>query len=398
MSTWCERVTHRPPQARPLGFTFQRYALFPHLTVLENVAFGLKVRGVRTNARRGRAQELLELVGLPDLANRLPSQISGGQAQRVALARALAPEPSVLLLDEPLTALDLAVRTTMQEELRRLHRDLGTTFVFVTHDQGEALTMSDRIILMRAGEIAQDSSPFELYGRPSSLFAARFVGEANIWRSTALDDSADGATCRVEVAGMLPFGGRAAVEVRRGEAVVTSSGHSGSRPSSAQTRLAPASWPLRSRTYFRAARALWFSPRPTGRRFASRSTPTRPRHSRASALRVRGTLTTPSCSRRSPMLCHTSRQQRSGTNGAAATDSRVSRRPQEPDDREREGACRLMELFDRHELVGLVCLAQAARAEDDSRRSSLGQVYGIRCRAQTGEADRAAADLGSGAP
>ena len=214
-----ERVTHRPPQARPLGFTFQRYALFPHLTVLENVAFGLKVRGVRTTARRARAQELLELVGLPDLANRLPSQISGGQAQRVALARALAPEPSVLLLDEPLTALDLAVRTTMQEELRRLHRDLGTTFVFVTHDQGEALTMSDRIILMRSGEIAQDSSPFELYGRPSSLFAARFVGEANIWRSMALDDSAGGATCRVEVAGLPPFGGRAAVDVRSGEAV-----------------------------------------------------------------------------------------------------------------------------------------------------------------------------------
>jgi spermidine/putrescine transport system ATP-binding protein len=214
-----ELVTHTAPQARPLGFTFQRYALFPHLTVLENVAFGLKVRGVRKNVRRARAQQLLELVGLPDLANRLPSQISGGQAQRVALARALAPEPSVLLLDEPLTALDLAVRTAMQEELRRLHRDIGTTFVFVTHDQGEALTMSDRIILLRAGEIVQDSTPFELYGRPSSLFAATFVGEANVWPATAADQPAGGATCRVEVAGLPPLYGRAADGVRRGAAV-----------------------------------------------------------------------------------------------------------------------------------------------------------------------------------
>jgi putative spermidine/putrescine transport system ATP-binding protein len=214
-----ERMTHRPPQARPLGFAFQRYALFPHLTVLENVAFGLKVRGVRAKERRRRGMEMLELVHLPHLANRLPSQISGGQAQRVALARALAPEPSVLLLDEPLTALDLAIRTAMQEELRRLHRDLGTTFVFVTHDQGEALTMSDRIILMRAGEIAQDSTPFELYRHPSSLFAATFVGEANVWPARAVDDAADGETCKVEAAGLSQFSGRAVGAVRRGAAV-----------------------------------------------------------------------------------------------------------------------------------------------------------------------------------
>jgi spermidine/putrescine transport system ATP-binding protein len=213
------RVTQRPPQMRPLGFTFQRYALFPHLTVLENVAFGLKVRGVRARVRRARAQQMLELVGLPDLPNRLPSQISGGQAQRVALARALAPEPSVLLLDEPLTALDLAVRTAMQEELRRLHRDLGTTFIFVTHDQGEALTMSDRVILMRAGEIIQDSTPFELYGRPSSLFAATFVGEANVWPATASADALGSGSCGVEVTGLPALDGRAAEGVRRGAAV-----------------------------------------------------------------------------------------------------------------------------------------------------------------------------------
>jgi ABC-type Fe3+/spermidine/putrescine transport system ATPase subunit len=214
-----ERVTHRPPQARPLGFAFQRYALFPHLTVLENVAFGLKVRGVPTQKRRQRAQQMLELVHLPDLANRLPSQISGGQAQRVALARALAPEPSVLLLDEPLTALDLAVRTAMQEELRRLHRELGTTFVYVTHDQGEALTMSDRIILMRTGEVVQDSTPFELYRRPGSLFAATFVGEANVWSAQALDDAAGGATCRVAIAGLPSLEGVAGGHVRSGMAV-----------------------------------------------------------------------------------------------------------------------------------------------------------------------------------
>jgi putative spermidine/putrescine transport system ATP-binding protein len=162
---------------------------------------------------------MLELVHLPTLANRLPSQISGGQAQRVALARALAPEPNVLLLDEPLTALDLAVRTAMQEELRRLHRELGTTFVYVTHDQGEALTMSDRIILMRAGEVVQDSTPFELYRRPGSLFAATFVGEANVWPANALEDAAGGAICRAAVAGLPPLEGIAGGHVRSGMAV-----------------------------------------------------------------------------------------------------------------------------------------------------------------------------------
>ena len=142
---------------------------------------------------------MLELVQLSHLAERLPSEISGGQAQRVALARALAPRPPVLLLDEPLSALDLAVRGAMQEELRRIHQELGATFVFVTHDQGEALTMSDRIVLIDAGKVVQDDPPSELYRRPRSLFAATFVGDTNAWDGKIR--TVDGERCSVELAG-----------------------------------------------------------------------------------------------------------------------------------------------------------------------------------------------------
>ena len=183
----------------------------------ENVAFGLKVRGVGRGDRRTRALAMLEMVGLGALADRMPTQISGGQAQRVALARALAPEPGVLLLDEPLTALDLAVRTAMQEELRRLHRELGTTFVYVTHDQGEALTMSDRIVLIRDGEVVQDSTPFELFRRPQSLFAATFVGEANAWPGSVVRA---GARCVVRLKGSVELAGRREGLVEAGDEVV----------------------------------------------------------------------------------------------------------------------------------------------------------------------------------
>jgi ABC-type Fe3+/spermidine/putrescine transport system ATPase subunit len=202
-------VTGVPPQHRDIGFVFQRYALFPHMSVRDNVAFGLRVRGQGSAERGARADEMLDLVQLEHLAGRLPSEISGGQAQRVALARALAPSPEVLLLDEPLSALDLSIRVAMQEELRRIHRELGTTFVFVTHDQVEALTMSDRVLLMDDGAIAQDSSPSELYRRPQSLFAATFVGDANVW-SGVVEGAPDGERCGVRLDGGLVSGRPAA--------------------------------------------------------------------------------------------------------------------------------------------------------------------------------------------
>ena len=209
-------VTDVAPQERGVGFVFQRYALFPHMSVLDNVAFGLRVRRRQKSERVSRAREMLELVQLAHLSDRLPSEISGGQAQRVALARALAPSPDVLLLDEPLSALDLSIRVAMQEELRRIHRELGTTFVFVTHDQGEALTMSDRIVLMDDGAIVQDSSPSELYRRPQSLFAATFVGDANVWDGV-LEPPSDG-NCRVRLdAGVVE--GCSAADLAGGQAV-----------------------------------------------------------------------------------------------------------------------------------------------------------------------------------
>lgn len=198
-------VTDVSPQERGIGFVFQRYALFPHMSVLDNVAFGLRVRGRRPAQRAARAKEMLELVQLGHLAHRLPSEISGGQAQRVALARALAPSPEVLLLDEPLSALDLGIRMAMQEELRRIHRELGATFVFVTHDQGEALTMSDRIVLMDGGAVVQDSSPSDLYRRPQSLFAATFVGDANLWPGV-VDGASERGRCRVRLDGGVVSG------------------------------------------------------------------------------------------------------------------------------------------------------------------------------------------------
>jgi spermidine/putrescine transport system ATP-binding protein len=175
-----QNIADLEPNLRPVNTVFQNYALFPHMSVIDNVAFGLKMKGVEPATRRARAGQMLELVHLSPLADRLPSQLSGGQQQRVALARALAPEPKVLLLDEPLSALDLKLRQAMRVELKQLQEDTGITFLFVTHDQDEALTMSDRIAVMSQGLVQQVGSAREIYEAPVNRFVAEFIGETNL--------------------------------------------------------------------------------------------------------------------------------------------------------------------------------------------------------------------------
>ncbi len=172
-------ITDVPANRRDMGMVFQAYSLFPHMTVLENVAFGLKMRGVGQRERSAKAGEVLELVGLGGHADRYAHQLSGGQQQRVALARALAIEPSVLLLDEPLSALDAKVRTQLREEIRRVQLEVGRTTVFVTHDQEEALAIADRVGVMSNGRLEQIAGPEELYTRPRTRFVAEFVGLTN---------------------------------------------------------------------------------------------------------------------------------------------------------------------------------------------------------------------------
>jgi putative spermidine/putrescine transport system ATP-binding protein len=172
-------ITSVPAHRRDAGMVFQSYSLFPHLNARDNVAFGLRMRRVGTAERRARADELLELVGLPQYGDRYPHQLSGGQQQRIALARALALRPRVLLLDEPLSALDAKVRMNLREEIRRLQQELQITTLFVTHDQEEALSMADRVAVMRDGRLEQCATPSELYARPATAFVAEFVGTMN---------------------------------------------------------------------------------------------------------------------------------------------------------------------------------------------------------------------------
>jgi spermidine/putrescine ABC transporter ATP-binding subunit len=205
-----------PPYKRDVNTVFQHYALFPHMSILDNVAYGLKQRGLGKQERHAKANAALELVHLEGRANRKPRELSGGQQQRVALARALVMEPRVLLLDEPLGALDLKLRKDMQVELKRIQRDVGITFIYVTHDQGEAMSMSDRIAVMSEGRIEQLDAPEAIYDRPASAFVAGFIGEMNVLdgtvRSTAggvaTIDVANGETvaARVEGGAAAPSG------------------------------------------------------------------------------------------------------------------------------------------------------------------------------------------------
>jgi len=194
-------VSHLPPYRRSVNQVFQSYALFPHLSVRDNVGFGLRMQHVSPADAAGRIREALGMVSLDELADRLPHQLSGGQRQRVALARAIVCRPKVLLLDEPLSALDAKLRHAMQLELKHLQRRLGLTFVFVTHDQEEALTMSDRIAIMNGGRIEQLGDASEIYHKPRTPFAADFIGQANLLSVTVV--GRNGTTARVRVGGSL---------------------------------------------------------------------------------------------------------------------------------------------------------------------------------------------------
>jgi iron(III) transport system ATP-binding protein len=191
---------------RPTSMIFQEYALFPHLNVQDNVAFGLKVRGVGREARHARACGLLELLGLGGLERRMPRELSGGQRQRVAMARSLILEPQVLLLDEPLGALDAQVRRQLVDELRSLQRRLGLTFVYVTHDQAEAMALSDRVVVMNRGRVVQDGSPDDVYRRPATTFVARFLGDCNILDGKLLGVSGPSAIVDVTGFGTVTIG------------------------------------------------------------------------------------------------------------------------------------------------------------------------------------------------
>ena len=182
-------ATYAPPFKRDIGMVFQNYALFPHLTVADNIAFPLRMRRRPTAEVRREVARVLELVQLPHVANRMPRQLSGGQQQRIALARCIVYRPSIILMDEPLGALDKKLRDGLQIEIKRLHRQLGTTILYVTHDQGETLAMSDRVCLMNHGSVEQVGTPGDLYFRPRSVFAADFLGDSNIFPATVLDEN-----------------------------------------------------------------------------------------------------------------------------------------------------------------------------------------------------------------
>ena len=217
-----EDITGVPPYKRPVNTVFQKYALFPHLNVFENVAFGLRLKKMDEETIRRKVRDMLEVVGLKGFERRSIGQMSGGQQQRVAIARAVVNKPRLLLLDESLSALDYKLRKQMQNELKALQRKLGITFVFVTHDQEEALTMSDRIVVMRDGKIEQDGTPREIYEEPKNLFVASFIGEINIFDATVIERldeqrvraSVEGRECNITVNFAVEAGQRLHVLLR----------------------------------------------------------------------------------------------------------------------------------------------------------------------------------------
>ncbi len=192
-----EEISHLPPFRRPVNTVFQNYALFPHLTVAENIGFGLTMQDKPADEVEATVSEMLQLVQMESMRDRRTDQISGGQQQRVALARALAPHPRVLLLDEPLSALDYKLRKGMQIELKRLQLETGITFIFVTHDQEEALTMSDRIAVMNKGRILQVGSPNDIYDRPAHRFVADFIGDTNFLSAELVESNAQGSVVKL---------------------------------------------------------------------------------------------------------------------------------------------------------------------------------------------------------
>ena len=220
-----EDIAMLPPFKRPVNTVFQNYALFPHMTVAGNIGFGLEMLGKPRAEIDARVKEMLQLVRMEDLKDRKTSQISGGQQQRVALARALAPQPKVLLLDEPLSALDYKLRKDMQIELKRLQHETGITFIFVTHDQDEALTMSDRIAVMGKGKILQIGSPHEIYDQPATRFVANFIGETNFLNGVALPKGRVKLEAGPEIVAAAPDGlsptGQVTVVIRPEHAVLT---------------------------------------------------------------------------------------------------------------------------------------------------------------------------------
>lgn len=214
-----QEVTWTPPYKRNLGMVFQRYTLFPHMSVLDNIAFPLRMRKIGRAEREERARAALKTVRLDGYGDRKPSQLSGGQQQRVAMARAVVYNPEVLLMDEPLSALDKNLREEMQIEIKHLQRELGVTVIFVTHDQTEALTMADRIAVLDLGKLQQIDTPRALYEAPASAFVAGFIGETNFWPATAAGDAAPGDEIAVELEGGETATVTAADRLRRQQAV-----------------------------------------------------------------------------------------------------------------------------------------------------------------------------------